>query len=75
MNGITGYSTISYVLKVKLHKARRMLAETSSKIADVSEACGFQDSSYFSRAFKKEFGFTPSQIQRRPEVKNDTLAE
>jgi len=27
MNGITGYSTISYVLKVKLHKARRMLAK------------------------------------------------
>ncbi len=65
MNGITGYSTISYVLKVKLHKARKMLAETNWKIADVSDACGFQDSSYFSRAFKKEFGITPSQIQRR----------
>ncbi len=70
MNGITGYSTISYVLKVKLHKARKMLTETDRKIADVSEACGFQDSSYFSRVFKKEFGFTPSQIQRRPENGN-----
>ncbi len=70
MKGITGYSTISYVLKVKLHKARKMLTETDRKIADVSEACGFQDSSYFSRVFKKEFGFTPSQIQRRPENGN-----
>ncbi len=70
MNAITGYSTISYVLKVKLHKARKMLAETERKIADVSEACGFQDSSDFSREFKKEFGFTPSQIQRRPESEN-----
>ena len=64
INGITGYSTISYVLKLKLNKAKKMLADDTKTVAEVSDACGFYDASYFSRVFKKEFGVTPSQYQK-----------
>lgn len=66
LNGIVGQSTVSYILKVKLNTAKKMLQNTSNSIADVSYTCGFNDASYFSRVFKKEFGITPSQYQRIP---------
>ncbi len=66
INGITGYSTISYVLQLKLNKAKKMLADDNIPVAEVSDACGFYDASYFSRVFKKEFGVSPSHYQKIP---------
>ena len=68
INGITGYSTISYVLQIKLSKAKKMLADKNISIAEVSDACGFYDASYFSRVFKKEFGLSPSRYQKKPNL-------
>ncbi|ATA68150.1 hybrid sensor histidine kinase/response regulator [Capnocytophaga cynodegmi] len=64
LNQITGFSTSSYILKVKLNKAKKMLHDTSITLGEVADVCGFYDSSYFSRVFKKEFGITPSQYQK-----------
>ena len=66
INGVTGYSTISYVLQLKLNKAKKMLVDNSLSVAEVSDACGFYDPSYFSRVFKKEFGVSPSQYHEIP---------
>ncbi|MDY0102297.1 MAG: ATP-binding protein [Lentimicrobium sp.] len=66
INGITGYSTISYVLQLKLNKAKKMLTDENISITEVSDACGFYDVSYFSRVFKKEFGISPSHYQKMP---------
>lgn len=69
INGTTGCSTIAYLLKVKLSKARKTLKSENTSIADVAYACGFSDPSYFARAFKKEFGYSPSEYQRIPDIK------
>ncbi len=66
LNGIVGQSAVSYILKVKLNTAKKMLQSTADPITEISYACGFNDASYFSRVFKKEFGVTPSQFQRIP---------
>lgn len=66
LNGITGQAAISYILKVKLNTAKKMLQTPSYTIADVSDACGFNDPGYFARVFKREFGITPSQYQKMP---------
>lgn len=66
INGITGYSTISYVLQLKLNKSKKMLADDNIPVTEVSDACGFSDASYFSRVFKKEFGVSPSHYQKMP---------
>lgn len=66
INGITGYSTISYVLQLKLNKAKKMLIDDNITVVEVSDACGFYDASYFSRMFKKEFGISPSTYQKMP---------
>ena len=71
INAITGYSTIAYVLQLKLNKAKKMLSDENIAVAEVSDACGFYDSSYFSRTFKKEFGMSPSYYQKIPPFKKD----
>ena len=68
INGITGYSTISYVLQLKLNKAKKMLTNENVSITEVSDACGFYDASYFSRVFKRKFGVSPSHYQRLPSL-------
>lgn len=69
MNGITGKSTISYILQVKLNKAKRLLNDNTQNLSmlDIAVACGFYDANYFSRVFKKEFGVSPSQYQKLPQ--------
>lgn len=68
LNGITGCSTIGYILLVKLNKAKKMLQNTANSVSEVAYACGFDDPSYFSRVFKKEFGISPSQYQKLPQL-------
>lgn len=64
LNQITGFSTASYILQIKLNKAKKMLHNKSISLGEVADVCGFYDLSYFSRMFKKEFGITPSQYQK-----------
>ena len=64
INGITGYSTISYVLQLKLNKAKKLLLSEDISITEVADTCGFYDANYFSRVFKKEFGMAPSIFQK-----------
>ncbi len=64
IKAIAGMNTMSYVNNVKLNRAKKLLVTTQRPIGDIATECGFNDFSYFSRSFKKEFGMTPSQYQR-----------
>nr|WP_231553781.1 response regulator [Capnocytophaga canimorsus] len=64
LSGITGCSTVSYIGKVRLTKAKRMLQNSNMSMAEIADACGFENANYFTRLFKKEFGMTPSQFQK-----------
>lgn len=68
IKAITGITTSIYILKTRLNKARKQLANTNKPIGDVAMECGFNDFAYFSRSFKKEFGMTPTTFQRLPEA-------
>ncbi|MBQ1747217.1 MAG: helix-turn-helix transcriptional regulator, partial [Bacteroidales bacterium] len=61
---ITGFTTQNYVLRLRLEQARILLqGEPQSQIADIAYRCGFEDAASFSRAFKRVFDATPSQIR------------
>ena len=59
-----GLSFIEYLLKLKFDKAISLLLSGKEKISFISHACGFEDEKYFSRAIKKRFGFSPSEISK-----------
>jgi len=61
IKSITGQSIGEFVRTVRLRKAREIMMQEDTFITDVMFRVGIQTQSYFTRAFKKEFGKTPTQ--------------
>ncbi len=55
---------MDYVIHVRIEAAKRLLSETSYKIAEVAYQCGFQDVYYFSKMFKARTGIAPKEWRR-----------
>jgi YesN/AraC family two-component response regulator len=63
---ITGQNTSSYVMRVRMSYAKRLLkADILRPVGDVALKCGFDDVAYFSRIFKQTFDITPTQYRRQ----------
>lgn len=60
----TGKSTALYIRYLRLNQAKNLLKETDWPISQVAYQVGFQDHSYFSRAFAKEFGMPPRTYRK-----------
>jgi AraC-like DNA-binding protein len=61
----TGQTVSEWLSDVRLRHARALLAETRLDILDVALECGFRDGSWFSKAFRKAEGISPSEWRRR----------
>ncbi len=59
-----GVSYSEYVLEKRLERAKRLLLETEDKIIDVALCCGFNNVSYFNRAFLKKNGSSPVRFRK-----------
>lgn len=59
---ITGQSIGEYVRAVRLRKAVEIMTHENVFLSDVMYRVGIQTQSYFTKAFKKEFGKTPTQF-------------
>ena len=57
----------SYLLRVRLCRAMRMLKETDKTVTEIAFACGFNDSNYFTSRFHREIGTTPLKYRRNDE--------
>ena len=63
-----GTSPKQYLIKFRMSKAIELLSESSLSIKDIAMVCGFTDEKYFSRAFKKIYGYPPSQLRNHMNV-------
>jgi signal transduction histidine kinase/DNA-binding response OmpR family regulator/ligand-binding sensor domain-containing protein len=61
LNALTGYSPNQYIRHLRFKQAKELLRDESQSVTAVAYSCGFSDPSYFTRAFKKEFGKTPQE--------------
>ena len=52
-----------YLLDVRMRHAADYLRNSGVSIADAAAMCGFSDSGYFSRVFKKHYGVLPSRYR------------
>ena len=61
---ITGMTAQQYVQRIRMEQARLILeSRTEVTVADLAMQCGFEDSTSFTRAFRRVFGKTPSQYR------------
>ena len=61
---LTGYSTNSYILNIRMKRAKQMLLNSTDSVSDIAMRCGFDDTSYFTRIFRNTHGCTPTQIRK-----------
>ena len=59
-----GTTPIQYLKQYRIQQAARQLSETDDKVADIASRCGFQDMSYFTRAFRELKGCVPTQYRK-----------
>ena len=76
--GSTGMPPHRWHMYVRVQKAKALLAEKDSSLADVAAATGFADQSHFTRVFAKIAGTTPGAWRRmqfrKPEEKATSSA-
>lgn len=59
----TGQTPIAVLTAIRMGRAEQLLRETSLSIAEIAAQVGYDDSFYFSRAFKKKTGVRPSSFR------------
>jgi YesN/AraC family two-component response regulator len=59
-----GCSYRSYVMRLRIETACRLLEVPNSSVADAASAAGFTDTSYFARMFRRHMSQSPMQYAR-----------
>lgn len=62
MRDLYGVTPASYILNIRLERAKLLLSEGRST-REVSNSCGFSDPKYFSKVFRKYFGVLPTTFR------------
>lgn len=62
---VTGTTPHQFMLRIRLRSAAVRLATGDGKVVDVAFETGFGDVSNFNRAFRTEFGVSPTTYRRR----------
>lgn len=60
-----GMTPREFILKVKLDKAKKLLAETYMPVSEISLKCGFDNTPYFCHVFKKNTKNTPLEFRKK----------
>ncbi|WP_119388959.1 GlxA family transcriptional regulator [Taklimakanibacter lacteus] len=61
----TGQSPMDYVQSLRLEEAKQILETTALSIEAVAQELGYEDTSFFSRLFRRRIGVTPAQYRKR----------
>lgn len=61
----TGFTPHQWLVRLRMDRARRLLAQTGLSVTDIALAVGYQTPSSFSQAFRAAVGTTPSDFRRR----------
>jgi AraC-like DNA-binding protein/ligand-binding sensor protein len=58
-----GENLSSYLNRLRVEKASRMLLETELSLSEIAGSCGFEDQSWFSKIFKSYTGMSPGKYR------------
>lgn len=64
----TGVAPIQFITAMRVKKAEHLLKYTSLSVSEIARTVGFQDVLYFSRAFKRCTGMSPSAYKGMGEI-------
>lgn len=62
---VTGKTINEFVIDKRIDLSKQILAFTNISIEELSKKCGFSGQSYFTRAFKKKTGVSPTEYRKQ----------
>ena len=62
---LTGESPGELIRQIRLKKAAELIEQKFGNLSEIALEVGFTNPAYFSEAFKKQFGISPSQYQQK----------
>lgn len=62
-------SVMDYLLQLRMNEAKRLLWTTDLSIEEIAVQCGYADSSYFTKVFRRWENMTPSQYRQSQKSK------
>ena len=67
---ITGATFLQYLTNIRLREAHNLLVTTKQTISDIAEISGFSSTAQMTRAFRQNYGISPSELKRTGNSKN-----
>lgn len=61
----TGETPVVFINKMRCENAKKLLSRNLFSINEISERCGFENTSYFTKTFKKYTGITPREYLKK----------
>ena len=68
----TGVTIIQYILQKRMQLAANLLINSGMQIQEIALYLGYQDTSYFSRVFRKEMGMSPQEYRKTQKILEPT---
>jgi AraC-like DNA-binding protein len=65
LKSITGFAPSEFIRNIRLKRAANLLRNRADSVTQIGFSVGFEDQSYFSKSFKKQFGVTPSEYESK----------
>lgn len=65
VRAVFGLTPAQLIIQTRIDRARRLLADGDTPLAEIAQACGYCDQSAFTRQFHACAGLTPAQYRRR----------
>jgi signal transduction histidine kinase/DNA-binding response OmpR family regulator len=62
LKALTGISPNELIKEIRLKRAAEMIIQRVDTVTQIGYAVGFNDQSYFSKCFKKQFGVSPTEF-------------
>jgi AraC-like DNA-binding protein len=70
IKALTGFPPSELIRNIRLRRAASLLLSKADSVSQISFTVGFEDHSYFSKSFKKQFGVAPSEYAQSKERMN-----
>ena len=62
---VNDISILQYITNVRMEASKRLLESNQYKISEIAEQVGYSDVFYFSKRFKKSYGYSPKDYALR----------
>ncbi|MDR1342215.1 MAG: response regulator [Prevotellaceae bacterium] len=72
---LTGKSPVEFVVSYRMRTAAKMIVEKDMTMTKIKEMVGIESNAYFTNAFKREFGMTPSTFAEKYKGKKNVGKE